>query len=103
MVRIRHASGYESEYLHLSAIARGISTGFRVAQGQLIGRLGATGLATGPHLHHGLRKDGAYVNPVRAHQNLPPGDPIAPEHRALFELERDRMLFGNVAGGPPLR
>jgi murein DD-endopeptidase MepM/ murein hydrolase activator NlpD len=103
MVRIRHASGYESEYLHLSVIARGISTGVRVAQGQLIGRVGATGLATGPHLHYALRKDGAYVNPVRAHQNLPPGDPIAPDHRTLFELERDRMLFGRVAAGPPLR
>ena len=103
MVRIRHASGYESEYLHLSAIARGISTGVRVAQGELIGRVGATGLATGPHLHYGLRKHGAFVNPVRAHQNLPPGDPIAPEHRPLFELERDRMLFGRVAGGPPRR
>jgi murein DD-endopeptidase MepM/ murein hydrolase activator NlpD len=103
MVRIRHASGYESEYLHLSAIARGISSGVRVAQGALIGRVGATGLATGPHLHYGLRKDGAYVNPVRAHQTLPPGEPIAPEHRALFELERDRMLFGRVAADLPLR
>jgi murein DD-endopeptidase MepM/ murein hydrolase activator NlpD len=103
MVRIRHASGYESEYLHLSAIARGISTGDRVAQGELIGRVGATGLATGPHLHYGLRKGGAYVNPIRAHQNLPPGDPIAPGHRALFELERDRMLFGRLAADPPLR
>lgn len=102
-VRIRHAGGYESEYLHLSAIARGVSTGVRVAQGELIGRVGATGLATGPHLHYGLRKDGAYVNPVRAHQDLPPGAPIAPEHRALFELERDRILFGRVTAGPPLR
>jgi murein DD-endopeptidase MepM/ murein hydrolase activator NlpD len=51
MVRIRHGSGYESEYLHLSAMARGISTGVRVAQGELIGGVGATGLATGPHLH----------------------------------------------------
>ena len=102
-VRVRHASGYESEYLHLSAIARGIATGVRVAQGALIGRVGATGLATGPHLHYGLRKDGTYVNPVRAHQSLPPGEPIAPEHRALFELERDRNLLGRVAGGPPRR
>jgi murein DD-endopeptidase MepM/ murein hydrolase activator NlpD len=99
MVRIRHASGYESEYLHLSAIARRISNGVHVAQGQLIGRVGATGLATGPHLHYGLRKDGAYVNPVRAHQNLPPGEPITPEHRARFNLERDRMLFGRLAAG----
>ncbi|HEY8535160.1 MAG TPA: M23 family metallopeptidase, partial [Vicinamibacterales bacterium] len=48
-VRIRHASGYESAYLHLSSFGPGIRAGVRVAQGQVIGRVGATGLATGPH------------------------------------------------------
>ena len=96
-VRIRHDSGYESEYLHLSGIARGIAARVRVAQGQLIGRVGSTGLATGPHLHYGLRKNGVYVNPVREHRMLPPGEPIAPEHRADFNLERDRLLRGRLA------
>ena len=91
-VRVRHASGYESEYLHLSSIASGIRAGARVGQGELVGLVGATGLATGPHLHYGLRRDGIYVNPVREHQNMPPGDPVAPEHLTSFAFERDRLM-----------
>jgi murein DD-endopeptidase MepM/ murein hydrolase activator NlpD len=90
-VRVRHTSGYESEYLHLSAIA--VRAGARIGQGDLVGRVGATGLATGPHLHYGLRRDGLYVNPVREHQNMPPGEPVGEVHRALFSEHRDR-LFG---------
>jgi murein DD-endopeptidase MepM/ murein hydrolase activator NlpD len=89
-VKVRHASGYESEYLHLSAI--GVKRGARVGQGELIGRVGATGLVTGPHLHYGLRRNGAYVNPVREHQNMPPGDPVAGIHLAVFGAERDRLF-----------
>ncbi len=91
-VRVRHASGYESEYLHLSSIAGGIRPGVRVVQGELVGRVGATGLATGPHLHYGLRRNGIYVNPVREHQNMPPGVPVAAADRAQFADERDRRL-----------
>jgi murein DD-endopeptidase MepM/ murein hydrolase activator NlpD len=93
-VKVRHASGYESEYLHLSAIA--VKRGARVGQGDVVGRVGATGLVTGPHLHYGLRRNGAYVNPVREHQNMPPGEPIAAMHLALFTGERDR-LFRSLA------
>jgi murein DD-endopeptidase MepM/ murein hydrolase activator NlpD len=89
-VRIRHASGYESEYLHLSAI--NVTRGARVDQGELIGRVGATGLVTGPHLHYGLRRNGGYVNPVREHRNMPPGEPVADVHRALFQGERDQLF-----------
>ncbi len=91
-VRIRHASGYESEYLHLSSVAAGVRSGVRVGQGELVGRVGATGLATGPHLHYGLRRNGAHVNPVREHQNMPPGEPVAAVHMALFSAERDRVM-----------
>lgn len=89
-VRIRHASGYESEYLHLSSIA--VKAGSHVAQGDLIGRVGMTGLATGPHLHYGLRKNGAYVNPVIEHRKMPPGDPVPAQHLAMFTAARDRLL-----------
>lgn len=89
-VRIRHASGYESEYLHLSSIA--VRRGARVGQGDLIGRVGSTGLATGPHLHYGLRLNGRYVNPVTEHRKMPPGDPVAPMHLALFSTERDSVF-----------
>lgn len=91
-VRIRHTSGYESEYLHLSAIASGIRPGTRVGQGELIGNVGKTGLATGPHLHYGLRRNGHYVNPITEHQNLPPGDPVPALLRTAFEAERDALF-----------
>jgi murein DD-endopeptidase MepM/ murein hydrolase activator NlpD len=91
-VRVRHASGYESEYLHLSAIAAGVRAGARLAQGELVGRVGATGLATGPHLHYGLRRNGVYVNPVREHRNMPPGEPVAAVHLAAFAAVRDQLF-----------
>jgi murein DD-endopeptidase MepM/ murein hydrolase activator NlpD len=89
-VRIRHNNGYESEYLHLSAIH--VRTGARVSQGDVIGRVGATGLATGPHLHYGLRKNGSYVNPVLEHRNMPPGEPIPTAELAAYSLERVRLF-----------
>jgi len=92
MVRVRHASGYESFYLHLSAFAQGIRAGASVSQGDTVGRVGSTGLATGPHLHYGLQKNGVFVNPLREHRNLPPGDPIPASAMADFEVERDRAL-----------
>ena len=80
MVSIRHASGYESSYLHLSAITRGVRPGAHVAQGQVIGRVGATGLATGPHLDYRLAKNGTFINPLLEHRRMPPGEPIPSEH-----------------------
>jgi murein DD-endopeptidase MepM/ murein hydrolase activator NlpD len=91
-VKLRHTRGYESEYLHLSAIAAGVRAGARVGQGEVIGRVGATGMVTGVHLHYGLKRNGAYVNPVREHLNMPPGEPIPAVHRTAFTAERDRMM-----------
>jgi len=92
MVTLRHASGYVSQYLHLSAFAAGIRPGAAVEQGQTIGRVGATGLATGPHLHYGLQKNGAFVNPLREQRNTPPGEPIAASELDQFAIERDKAL-----------
>jgi murein DD-endopeptidase MepM/ murein hydrolase activator NlpD len=92
MVRLRHASGYVSYYLHLSAFAPGVRAGARVGQGQVIGRVGSTGLATGPHLHYGLQRNGQWIDPVRAHRDMPPGEPIPASAMAAFEAQRDAAL-----------
>jgi murein DD-endopeptidase MepM/ murein hydrolase activator NlpD len=92
MVRIRHTSGYESYYLHLSAFAPGIKAGASIAQGEVLGRVGSTGLATGPHLHYGLKKNGVFVNPLAEHRNLPPGEPVPASAMAAFRAERDKAL-----------
>ncbi len=92
MVRIRHAGGFESYYLHLSAFGKGVRAGSRVDQGQLIGRVGSTGTATGPHLDYRLKKNGVFVNPLTEHRKLPPGEPIAPAHAASFRAQRDETL-----------
>lgn len=89
MVRLRHGSGYETYYLHLSAFGSGIRPGARVDQGQTLGKVGATGLATGPHLDYRVRKNGVFVDPVREHRNMPPGEPIPTDARAAFEAHRD--------------
>jgi murein DD-endopeptidase MepM/ murein hydrolase activator NlpD len=90
MVHLRHANGFESEYLHLSSIA--VRAGSRVRQGELIGRVGATGLATGPHLDYRLKENGAFINPLTAHRAMPPADPIAPMRMAEFATARDRAF-----------
>ncbi len=89
-VRVRHSNGYETEYLHLSSIS--VRGGSRVGQGDLVGRVGRTGLATGPHLHYGMKKNGRYVNPVIEHRNMPPGEPVPAAYVAVFTTERDRYF-----------
>ncbi|MBI2834147.1 MAG: M23 family metallopeptidase, partial [Acidobacteria bacterium] len=87
MVQIRHASSYESQYLHLSSIA--VRRGAHVRQGQLVGRVGSSGLATGPHLDYRLKKNGVFVNPLREHRRMPPGEPVPASLAAAFEMQRD--------------
>jgi len=89
-VKVRHPNGYETEYLHMSAIA--VRAGQRVGQGDLVGRVGMTGLATGVHLHYGLKKNGRYVNPVIEHRNMPPGEPVPAGLMSVFNTERDRYM-----------
>lgn len=90
-VRIRHSGGYESYYLHLSRFGKGVRAGTRVAQGEVIGYVGATGTATGPHLDYRLRKNGVFVNPRIEHGKLPPGEPIGGVHLAAFRQHVDEV------------
>jgi murein DD-endopeptidase MepM/ murein hydrolase activator NlpD len=99
LVAIRHTSGYESMYLHLSSVT--VRVGQRVSQGDLVGRVGSSGLSTGPHLDYRLRKNGAYVNPLTEHRRMPPGDPIPASLMAAFAVERDKAAALLTAENPP--
>jgi murein DD-endopeptidase MepM/ murein hydrolase activator NlpD len=98
MVHLRHANGFETEYLHLSAIA--VRAGTRVRQGELIGKVGSSGLATGPHLDYRLKKNGAFINPVTAHRAMPPAEPIPAAEMAAFEAARDRAMEALTVPAP---
>lgn len=89
---LHHSKGYETFYLHLSSFAAGIQPGAPVAQGQVIGYVGMTGAATGPHLDYRVRRGGAFVNPVSARQRNPPGEPIPASMLADFQSTRTRVL-----------
>ena len=69
-VKIRHTSGYETEYAHASKIAPGIKPGVKVKQGQVIAYVGSTGRSTGPHLHYGVFYNNKRINPDRV-KSLP--------------------------------
>lgn len=92
LVRIRHSGGYETLYLHLNGFAPGIRSGVRVEQGQVIGYVGMTGTATGPHLDYRVVKNGKYLNPMTAFSGMPAGEPIAPDRMAEFLAVRDQAL-----------
>lgn len=64
-VKIRHPNGYESSYLHLSRFAGKAKRGIKVAQGEVIGYVGSTGMATGPHLDFRMKKNGRFINPLK--------------------------------------
>ena len=89
MVRIRHAGGFKTAYLHLSSFAPGIRAGARVEQGVLIGRVGQSGNVTGPHLDYRVMLNGKYLNPATAFRNLPQGDPIPASELDTFRTQRD--------------
>jgi murein DD-endopeptidase MepM/ murein hydrolase activator NlpD len=81
-VRLSHRSGYETMYNHLSRLGAGLAAGARVSQRQVIGYVGATGLATGPHLDYRIARHGTFVNPLS--EKFIPGEPIPSDQRAAF-------------------
>ncbi len=87
LVEVRHANGITTRYGHLSAILA--RTGTRVEQGQVIGRVGATGLATGSHLHYEFRVNGVARDARRL--DLGNGQPVAAADRPAFDAERSRL------------
>jgi murein DD-endopeptidase MepM/ murein hydrolase activator NlpD len=84
LVRIRHLTGLTSGYAHLSRIAAGIRAGALVKQSDQIGLVGQTGLATGPHLHFMMAKNGTPINPVPALKKGEPAPPIEGKMKVEF-------------------
>ncbi len=89
LVIIRHHGSYSTAYAHLSGFAKGIRVGAQVDQGQTIGFVGATGLATGPHLHYEFRINGEQRDPLRV--VMPEAPPIAGQHRPAFMAHASEM------------
>ena len=82
MVQLQHQGTFATVYAHLSRLAAGVKQGARVTQGEVIGYVGQTGWATGPHLHYEFRVGGQHRNPQTL--ALPSGEPLsAPEHAAF--------------------
>lgn len=88
-VKVRHNSTYTTQYLHMSKFAKGIRPGVAVKQGQIIGYVGSTGLATGPHVCFRFWKNGRQVDALR--EKLPSSNPIAKEDRSQFESVKDSL------------
>lgn len=98
MVSIRHPKQIETRYAHMSRLARGIRPGVRVRQGDLIGYVGMTGVATGPNVHYEFIKNGRPLNARRV--DLGDGDPVPSVRRAAFDSARtylDRLMGRPVA------
>ena len=89
-IKLRHSNDYKTYYLHLSRFAKGVAPGARVRQGQVIGYVGMTGYATGPHLDYRVMKGNAFVNPRKI--SLPPAKPVTGANMASFIDIRDRHL-----------
>ncbi|WP_049751446.1 peptidoglycan DD-metalloendopeptidase family protein [Halorhodospira halophila] len=82
VITLRHSDRYQTLYAHLSRYARGLNVGDRVKRGEVIGYVGATGQATGPHLHYEFIDNGRHRNPVTV--DLPRAEPLPEEHRRAF-------------------
>lgn len=89
-VRVRHNLKTETYYLHLSRFADGIRKGAKVEQGDVIGYVGATGLATAPHLDYRVRQDGRFINPLELRSVTP--DPLSGRQLATFLASVEKLL-----------
>jgi murein DD-endopeptidase MepM/ murein hydrolase activator NlpD len=89
-VIVQHGTKYSTLYAHMSKFRSGLGKGSRVKQGQIIGYVGSSGLATGPHLHYELRINGVHRDPLRA--KLPGADPLKKKYREDFKQKAGALI-----------
>jgi murein DD-endopeptidase MepM/ murein hydrolase activator NlpD len=95
LVVIKHNDRFETKYAHLNSYANGIQNGTRVRQGQVIGYVGSTGSATGPHLHYEFLMDGIHRNSRTIHDQLPKAESIAANEIPRFR-EQTQLLVAKI-------
>lgn len=102
-VEIRHPNGWVTRYGHLRGFRAGISLGSRVRQSEVVGYVGMTGLATGPHLHYEMLQGGRHIDPLSV--RLPAGDPVPADdwERWRAESSARRALLELIPGAGPVR
>ncbi len=92
LVIVKHAGGFETKYAHLSKYANGVKKGKRVRQGDIIGYVGTTGSATGPHLHYEFLMGGVHQNPRTIIDKLPKAESINPAEMDSFRTQTADLL-----------
>jgi murein DD-endopeptidase MepM/ murein hydrolase activator NlpD len=92
LVIVKHAGGFETKYAHLSKYANGVKKGKRVRQGDIIGYVGTTGSATGPHLHYEFLMGGVHQNPRTIIDKLPKAESIDPAEMDSFRTQTTDLL-----------
>ena len=102
-IQIRHPNGFVTRYAHMRGFRSGIVVGSRVRQGDVIGYVGATGLATGPHLHYEMLRGGRHIDPLSV--DLPAGDPVPSDDRTRWQSEMSTRvaLLETIPGAGPVR
>jgi murein DD-endopeptidase MepM/ murein hydrolase activator NlpD len=90
-LKIKHNSVYTTTYMHFSRFGKNVGVGTRVKQSQVIGYVGASGLATGPHLDFRVHKNGKAINPLR--MKSPPVAPVSAQNVEAYNKVKDQMLI----------
>ena len=98
LITVKHAGGFQTKYAHLSKYSKGIKKGKRVLQGEIIGYVGSTGGATGPHLHYEFLVDGVHKNPRTIVDKLPKAVSLAAEELPRFKQHTHNLQerFGDL-------
>ncbi|MBI5475875.1 MAG: M23 family metallopeptidase, partial [Ignavibacteriales bacterium] len=99
-VKVKHNATYTTQYLHMSRFAKGIRQGVHITQGQTIGYVGSTGLATGPHVCFRFWKNGRQVNPLR--EKYQSSGPVGKKYKNDFELVKNEWMKKIINTGDQL-